>query len=719
MADRAANDLERDKVRRLLEQALSRTVERLDAYGGGIALIDPDGEVLTTHLSVGLPPEYAMSQHRRRLTATTPDPLVEAVRARRLVWVESSEELMRRYPRPTRIPPHQALAVAPIMSGSAVWGVLLLFWPDSRPADLDSGARHAIEHASQHIARLLQDAAKAGYRFAPPERPHALPLPRRTVVDCDEAQVAVEYVARLPEGCCALALDGRILFLDATAAELLGGPGRDLIGAKPWEAVPWLRDLRYEQSHRLAVLRQQPVSFTAVRPPDRHLLFQLYPDATGVSVRISHIPAERRPPEPPDAPHDGGVMGIDTLHHMIELAGALARAADVPEVVDLASDHFMLAFGAQGCALLTTESGRMRILTDRGFNPDIAEIFDRMPLTADVPGVLALTTGVPLFFADDEELARMYPALGELDSGMAAWAYLPLVVSGRTVGTCVLGYDRPHRFTEEERLALTSFSALVGQALDRARLYESKSRLVHSLQVGLLPPTLPAVPGVELAARYRPATHGLDIGGDFYDVIRVEANEIVAFVGDVQGHDADAAALMGHLRTAVHAYALTEAQPGEVLARANRLITDLNPNLLASCLFIRLDLARMQAYLATAGHYPPLLRRPGRPAEVLELPAGPVLGAAPWGGYPTVETTLSRGTILALYTDGLIEIPATDTDENLRLAAELIERSDDPLDAVAEELVRRCRPYGGHTDDTTVLLLRIVADGVIGEVVEI
>ena len=104
---------------------------------------------------------------------------------------------------------------------------------------------------------------------------------------------------------------------------------------------------------------------------------------------------------------------------------------------------------------------------------------------------------------------------------------------------------------------------------------------------------------------------------------------------------------------------------------------------------------------------------------MLELPAGPVLGAAPWGGYPTVETTLSRGTILALYTDGLIEIPATDTDENLRLAAELIERSDDPLDAVAEELVRRCRPYGGHTDDTTVLLLRIVADGVIGEVVEI
>ena len=711
MVDHAASELGRDGVRRLLEETLSQTVSRLGAYGAGLALIDPDGEVLTTHLSMGLPPEYVMSQHRRRLTAPTPDPLVEAVRARRLVWIESSEELMRRYPRPTRLPPHQALAVAPIITETVVWGALLLFWPASRPADLDSGARHAIEHTCQRLARVLQDAAKAGHRLLPPERPHAVPLPRRTTADHEEAQAVVEYVARLPEGGCALALDGRIVFLDATAAELLGEQADDLIGAKPWEAVPWLRDPRYEQSHRHAVLRQQPVSFTAVRPPDCHLLFQLYPDASGVSVRVSHIPAERQPPEPQAAPHAGKIMGIDTLYHMIDLAGALAQVADVPEVVDIASDHFMLAFGAQGCALLTTESGRMRILTDRGFNPDIRDVFDRMPLTSDAPGVLALTTGVPLFFADDEELARMYPALGEMDSGMAAWAYLPLIVSGRTVGTCVLGYDRPHHFTEEERLALTSFGALVGQALDRARLYESKSRLVQSLQAGLLPPTLPAVPGVELAARYRPAAHGMDIGGDFYDVIHAEPNEIVAFVGDVQGHDAAAAALMGHLRTAVHAYALTDAQPGEVLARVNRLITDLNPNLLASCLFVRLDLTRLRAHLATAGHYPPLLCRPGRGSEVLELPPGPVLGAAPWGSYPTVETTLPQGAILAMYTDGLIEIPATDTEQNIRLVGELIERSDGPLDSVAEELVRQCRPYGGHTDDTSVLLLRIVADG--------
>jgi len=751
MTDRTVCDTGRDDIRRLLERTLSATVESLGAYGGGLALVDPDGEVLTTHLGVGLPLEYATPLHRKRLSSPSPDPLLDAVRERRLVWVASSEELVRRYPQPARILPHHALAAAPIVTGGTTWGALLLFWPASRSAALDPGERRAIEAAADRFGRLLRDAAANGHRLSPPERPRMLPLPRRHTASAAESQAAADYVARLPEGGCALGLDGGIVFLDPTAAELLGGRASDLVGAKPWEAVPWLRDPRYEQAHRQAVLRQEPVSLTAIRPPDRPLLFQLYPDATGVSMRISPIPTERRgpnghsasgngsgtasdskPDSKPDSRSDprsafgsgsgsvaltaaqqerppGARMDIDAVYRMIELAGALAQAADVAEVIDCATDHALLAFGAKGCAILVNESGRLRILSDRGWNPELAHIFDHMPLTADAPGVVALTAGVPLFFADDEELARMYPALGKLDSGMAAWAFLPLVVSGRPVGACVLGYERPHRFGEDERIALLSFSALVAQALERARLNESRMQLVHSLQVGLLPPSLPAIPGVELAARYLPAGHGMEIGGDFYDVIPLSRNDVVAFIGDVQGHDASAAALMGHLRTAVHAYVLTGADPGRVLADANRLLTDLDPHLLASCLIVRLDLDRLRARVATAGHYPPLLRRPDAVAEIPQIPPGPLLGAAPRSTYPTVDLPLPTGSILAMYTDGLIEIPGIDAEQNLSGLLAMVDRADGPLDPLADALVRQGSPYGGRTDDTTILLLRITA----------
>ncbi|MFO7253149.1 MAG: PP2C family protein-serine/threonine phosphatase, partial [Actinomycetes bacterium] len=169
------------------------------------------------------------------------------------------------------------------------------------------------------------------------------------------------------------------------------------------------------------------------------------------------------------------------------------------------------------------------------------------------------------------------------------------------------------------------------------------------------------------------------------------------------------AALMGHLRTAVHAYVLTGADPGRVLADANRLLTDLDPHLLASCLIVRLDLDRLRARVATAGHYPPLLRRPDAVAEIPQIPPGPLLGAAPRSTYPTVDLPLPTGSILAMYTDGLIEIPGIDAEQNLSGLLAMVDRADGPLDPLADALVRQGSPYGGRTDDTTILLLRITA----------
>src|SRR5690606_13419072 len=161
----------------------------------------------------------------------------------------------------------------------------------------------------------------------------------------------------------------------------------------------------------------------------------------------------------------------------------------------------------------------------------------------------------------------------------------------------------------------------LSQALDRARLYDTEHALAQSLQTGLLPHTLPDVPGMEVAARYLPATHGMDIGGDFYDLIRLDATTVAAVIGDVQGHNVAAAAILAH--------ATAGAAPDEVLARTNRRRTGLDPGLFTSCLYARIDLAAGTAQVATAGHLPPVLRGPDGTAEAVEFEPGLLLGIDP------------------------------------------------------------------------------------------
>jgi hypothetical protein len=394
----------------------------------------------------------------------------------------------------------------------------------------------------------------------------------------------------------------------------------------------------------------------------------------------------------------------------MHLAAALTETVDVQDVVKVVADQFLLAFDAQAFALLVPEAGRAQIIGARGFTPEWLHRFDHRPLTADTTDILGLTAGTPSFFASRQELTQASPAQAGADARMAAWAFLPLTASGHPVGTCVLGYDQPHVFTTEERLNLTTFGTLIAQALDRARLYDAKHQLAHGLQATLLPRHLPKIPGLEQASRYLPASHGMDIGGDFYDLIRMTPTDAAAVIGDVQGHNVRAAALMGQVRTAVHAHTVAGAAPGDILARTNRLLTDLDPDLLTSCLYAHLDLAHHRARLATAGHHPPLVRHPDLHTDILPVPPGPLLGADPTATYPTVDVALHPGTVLAFYTDGLIEAPGTHHDSNLTSLITALSQAEHRLEDLADTLINQAQPSGDRTDDTALLLLRIEPD---------
>ncbi|HZF92577.1 GAF domain-containing SpoIIE family protein phosphatase [Streptomyces sp.] len=687
-----------------LDTAFAETVRQIGASIGALYLLEPDGQVLSLTLLSGATAELAAPWARVALAA--PAPVADAVRQERLVWVGSQEEMTRSYPRTAMVLPYPlALAAAPV-TGARRWGALLLMWPANRPAYMTGRERRHIESSCRTLARLLEEGDAWGGRPARDAGLRVLPTGagRRPAAP---TMAAADFIERLPGGSCALDLEGRFTYLSSGACRLLGRDADQLLGTRPWQSLRWLDDPSYEDRYRAAVLSREPVSFAACRPPDTWLELHLYPDASGISVRIVPSGGQLPPaPAPRRTTRTVTPTRAGQLYHVMHLAAALTEVVGVQDVIDLIADQIMPAFGAQGLVLSAADAGRLRITGHRGYPPEAIERLDALPLTtAFTPAGRALSSGIPAFFSDAEEMRRVYPEATPI-SGKQAWAFLPLVISGRPVGCCILSYDRPHDFPAEERAVLTSLAGLIAQALDRARLYDTKHDLAHGLQQALLPRTLPTVAGLRVAARYLPTTRGMDIGGDFYDLIRLGDTAAAAVIGDVQGHNVAAAALMGQVRTGVHAHATVATAPGQVLAGTNRLVIDLGPDLFTSCLYAHLDLARGRATLASAGHPPPLLRLPDGTTRPVDVTPGPLLGIFPDADFPVTEVPLSPGTTLLLYTDGLIETPGVDLDDSIaRLGRHLAQADDHDLDALIDDLLNKQVPTGQRADDIAVLAL--------------
>ncbi|MEU8997653.1 SpoIIE family protein phosphatase [Streptomyces caniferus] len=692
-------------------RALLRAMRETGASAGGLYLLADDEPVLRLTVMSGLPAPFLEPWSRVALAA--PVPVAVATREQRLVWAGGRQQLARDFPRiAVAVPYDFSLAAAPVGEGAGTRGALLLLWPAGHPPRLSADERRAVEASSGRLAGLLGDGPRPAGSAPPSDEPRVLPAPPARTVGPDEAQAAADYLERLPGGCCALDLDGRITLVTTGAAELLGEPETRLIGSRPWEILPWLRDPAFEDRYRAAVISRRPMPFTACRPPDRWLTFRLFPDGRGLSVWISPSDKDYGPVEPYPVPTEVVPARAGQIYHVLHLAAALTEAVGVQDIVDLVADQIVPAFGAQGMIMYAAEAGRLRTIGHRGYPAEAVATFEGVALgAANSPAVHALATGDPSFFTSPAEMERDYPGLPQL-TGKAARAVLPLIVSGRPVGCCILSYTQPRTFSQEERQVLTSLAGLIAQALDRARLFDTKQQLAHDLQAALLPHGLPPVPGFAVAARYLPSTRGMDIGGDFYDLIRLGEDSIAAVIGDVQGHNAAAAAFMGQARTAVRAYATAGASPAEVLARTNRLLSDLDRDLFTSCLYVHIDLRTRRACLAGAGHPPPLLRHPDRHTTVLHVPPGLLLGVEPEARYTATEITLPPKSVLALYTDGLVETPGVDPERSVNdLARRLNDAPPVGPERLADALLEYRQDDADRQDDVALMLLAALPAG--------
>ncbi|MFH8773145.1 SpoIIE family protein phosphatase [Streptomyces sp. NPDC017958] len=550
-----------------------------------------------------------------------------------------------------------------------------------------------------------------------------------TVFDPGPGPSADGAADMLPQGVFCLDRLGVLVYVNPAAARMAGRERAWLLGRPLWEAMPWLTGPPYDDHLRSVLLSQEPVHVHVRRPAAGRaatgegdwLALSVHPGPdilTCTLVPASRVdaPAEPSPEAPaevePHTPEDTvpGDHPLTPLYRPIALAIALTDAVTARQVSAVVVQELLPAFGGRRLAIYLLQDRHLYLAWETGFPQGFLAPFEGVGLEAHLPGVETLTTGRPIFFESMHQLAATYPGI-PLDAEEGARAFLPLIASGRPVGSCILGFDRSRSFSTEEQTVLTALAGLIAHAMEKAKRYDTEAALARGLQQALLPRRLSTHPQVETAGRYLPGTQGMDVGGDWYDV--VEAGDGLALViGDVQGHGVQAAATMGQLRSAVRAFALGDRPPDEVLSGTNHLLIDLDPGQFASCCYVRLNPATGQARAARAGHPPPLLRSPDGRTRVLDIPGGVVLGVDPRAQYPVTDLRLETDAILALYTDGLVERPGADIDDGitaLRLALAKAggvagRRGGRSLAGVADRITATARHATDRPDDVALLL---------------
>ncbi|MEE4543449.1 SpoIIE family protein phosphatase [Streptomyces sp. V4-01] len=357
------------------------------------------------------------------------------------------------------------------------------------------------------------------------------------------------------------------------------------------------------------------------------------------------------------------------------------------------------------------------------WTPAVSRMLRRgQPITFTASSVFGtvLFTGQPRLVTSDAELrATTFPEDPKVEAavelGVNSLLVLPLRARGVVLGLLVVGRARPREPFDQEDLALAmELADRAGAALDNARLYVREREGALMLQRSLLPRELPEPPGVEIAFRYVPASSGAEVGGDWFDVIPLAGGRLAFVVGDVMGHGLGAAATMGRLRTAVRTLAGLDMAPDELLRRVNELGDDLAQSQaegwMATAVYCVYDPSTRRCAIAQAGHLPPLLVEhrddpESCDARLLDLPTGLPLGVGS-ERFETTEMDVPDGTVLVLYTDGLVEARGKDIGTGLARLRDTMCRPLESLEEACDELLSTMEP-GREPDDVALLMARL------------
>ncbi|MFJ7067806.1 SpoIIE family protein phosphatase [Streptomyces sp. NPDC101115] len=542
--------------------------------------------------------------------------------------------------------------------------------------------------------------------------------------------------ARSPVGIAILDTQLRFLRVNPALEAMNGLPQAAHIGRRLVEILPDVNAADMERAMRRALDEGRPVldsrrtGRTPADPDHDHVWSGSYVRLedtdgrpVGLAATLIDITAQQRAQLEADAGRrhlalvNEATLKIGTSLDLERTAQELADIA-VPDLADAVAVDVLdtLAAGGELGAGLVGDATLRRLakapLTGSPVTAALVPLGRTLAFPASAPYTRALCACrpfvVPVF--DEQAIA---PAAGHsttpaelLRLGVHSFMMTPLAARGVVLGMATFYRTRPiGPFTDDEVALAGELAARAAVCVDNARLYHREHDTAAVLQRSMLPQHITPPPGIEVAHRYLPASDVNEVGGDWYDVIALGDGRAVLVIGDVMGHGTAAAAVMGRLSASVRALARLDLAPEDVLYQLEAALYDLAEPMLATFLSIVVDPATGHCRVTRAGHPPPAAVLPDGTVRLLEATPGLPLGV---GGvrFTTTDVTLPLGSLLVLYTDGLVEARNSDIDSRLAELTDLLAAPVPSLAALCDRLLTHLVPASAD-DDIALLIARI------------
>ncbi|AXE89812.1 SpoIIE family protein phosphatase [Streptomyces sp. Go-475] len=617
----------------------------------------------------------------------------------------------------------------------------LLVAPENRPrgrelfAQVSSGARWAGVFPLRHRDGTERAVEFRTMRLLDNEgQPHLLGLATdASTVRKVERDLALSHslVNQTPLGIAVFDNDLRWVGVNPALERMNGVPEEALLGRRVGEVLPGLDVAAIEARMRHVLetgrplLDQQTIGRTAADAQDRaysesyHRIEDSDGRVLGLAMAVLDV-TERQQASTEVAQArqhlsviaDAGVR-IGTTLDLRQTARELAEVV-VPQLADLAAVDVLESVVAHGTIAPVSGGAPAEfraLAVAAGYPTDAIHAADPVGELATYGSSRVITQCVrrarPVLVERVEpkmlrRLARDARAAQALhEAGAHSYLALPLMARGKVLGTLSLYRtvnERP--FDDRDQLLASELAARAAICIDNARLYGRERGTALTLQRSLLPSTPAQREGLDIAARYRPALS--EVGGDWYDVLPLGPGRTGLVVGDVMGKGVQAAAIMGQLSTATRALARLDLPPAELLRHLDDIAGSLG-DAIATCVYAVCDLERGSCALSSAGHLPPVLAGADGGARLVEVPGGVPLGV---GGveFGTVEVEFAPGSLLALYTDGLVENRGEPIDTGLSTLTRLLTTAGPSLQRTSDSLLGALSPE--PDDDVALLLVR-------------
>jgi sigma-B regulation protein RsbU (phosphoserine phosphatase) len=389
-----------------------------------------------------------------------------------------------------------------------------------------------------------------------------------------------------------------------------------------------------------------------------------------------------------------------------------ARLRDIQSITDAALSHLderellaelldrvrdILQADTAAVLLLDVRSGQLMATAASGLEEEVRQGV-RIPLGQGFAGRIA-AEGRPVFLDYVDHTTVLNPILWE--RGLRSMVGVPMVAGGRVIGVLHVGSLTPRQFSGED-VELLQLAADRAASAVQSIAARTDRVAAAALQRSLVPSALPAIAGVEMAARYIPGSGA--VGGDWYDVFTLPSGELCVVIGDVVGSGLPAAVTMGRMRSALRAYALETRDPAAVLSRLDRKMQHFESEVMATVLYAVFDPSLDVMRICLAGHFPPVIAHPGRPGELADVAAGLMIGAAPDARRPVTTVQIPPGTLVCFFTDGLVERAGEVIDDGLARLCGAVKA--EPPDQACSAVMQALIGSESTRDDIALLMLR-------------